>query len=398
VNGAAPEQLGRTLAADAELTRVAGASARTAGIGQGLTTLCSGLAMWGALLVGVVAVHAGRLDGVLLAGIALIPLVAFELVTGLPAATQTLQRVRRAAARIQEVLETPPPVMEPEHPQALPAPSPMDEPTHEPTLPTADEHSPNGQSGGGRGYTGQRPRIDSHEQQSHTLRARNLSYSYPGAGHPAIHGVDLDLSPGRRVALVGPSGAGKSTLAGVLLRFLPCESGSVTLDGVSIDALDGDELRRVVGLVSQDTHVFDSTLEQNLRLAKREATVDELRDALAEVRLLDWVDELPQGLATEVGERGARVSGGQRQRLALARALLANFPILILDEPGEHLDTETADAIVDDLLAASRTRATLLITHRLAGLEQVDEVLVLDHGEVIERGAHEQLVGGGGEA
>src|SRR6202034_4599921 len=140
------------------------------------------------------------------------------------------------------------------------------------------------------------------------------------------------------------------------------------------------ELRRMVGLVSQDAHVFDSTIEQNLRLARRGASEGELRDALAEARLLDWVEELPDGLATEVGERGARISGGQRQRLAIARALLADFPVLILDEPGEHLDTETADAIVADLLTITEGRTTLLITHRLRGLEDVGEVLVLEHG------------------
>jgi thiol reductant ABC exporter CydC subunit len=348
--GAAPEQLQRTLAADAELTRIARAGARTAGIGQGLTALCSGLAMWGALLVGVDAVRTGRMDGVLLAGIALIPLVAFELVSGLPAATQTLQRVRRAAARVQEVLEMPQPVVEPEHPQ-----------------------------------------IDTHEQLSHTLTARELSCTYPGASRPALDGIDLDLSPGRRIALVGPSGAGKSTLAAVLLRFLPYE-GSVALDGVGIDALDGDAVRHVVGLVSQDVHIFDSTLEENLRLAKRDASEGELRDALAQARLLDWVDSLPRRLATEVGERGARMSGGQRQRLALARALLADFPILILDEPGEHLDTATADALVTDLLDVTRARTTLLITHRLVGLEQVDEILAIEQGKIVERGTHAQLI------
>jgi thiol reductant ABC exporter CydC subunit len=351
VNGAAPEQLRRTLAADAELTRVAQASARTAGIGQGLTTLCCGLAMWGALLVGVAAVRAGRLDGVLLAGIALIPLVAFELVTDLPAATQTLQRVRRAAARVQEVIDTPPPVVEPAHPLAL-----------------------------------RTPRLD-------ILKVRDLRSFYPGEDRAALDGVDLDLSPGKRVAIVGPSGAGKSTLAGVLLRFLPYQGGFVELDGVEISDLDGDELRRVIGLVSQDAHVFDSTIEQNLRLARRKATMDELRDALAEARLLDWVDGLPQGLATELGERGARMSGGQRQRLAIARALLADFPVLILDEPGEHLDAQTADAILADLLASTRDRTTLLITHRLAGLDEFDEVMVLDQGRVIERGTHAELIG-----
>ena len=349
VNGAAGEQLRRVLAADAELTAVARSGARTAGVGQGLTSLCMGLAMWGALMVGVSAVRTGRLDGVLLAGIALIPLVAFELVTGLPAATQTLQRVRRAAARVQEVVDTPVPVVEPAHP-LTPRPGP------------------------------------------HTLRARGLCCSYPGAGRPALSDLDLDLSPGRRVAVVGPSGAGKSTLAGALLRFLPYQGGSVTLDGIEIDRLDGDELRRVVGLVSQDAHVFDSTIEENLRLARRNATADDLREVLSRARLLEWVDSLPDGLATQLGERGARMSGGQRQRLAIARALLADFPILILDEPGEHLDTATADAIVADLLAATREHATLLVTHRLARLGEVDEILVLDGGRVLERGTQDHLL------
>ncbi len=371
VNGATAGQLDRAFAADTELTGIAFASARTAGVGQGLASLCSGLAMWGSLLVGVAAVRAGRMDGVLLAGIALIPLVAFELVTGLPTATQTLQRVRHSAGRVLEVMDAPAPVAEPADPVSLPGAGP------------------------------------------HSLRVRDLSFSYPGQSRPALAGIDLDLSPGRRVAVVGASGAGKSTLAGVLLRFLPYETGpatraggpathaggpatpetgSVTLDGVEISRLDGDTCRRVVGLVSQDAHVFDSTLEENLRLARRDATDDQLRAALAEARLLDWTMGLPDGLATEVGERGERMSGGQRQRLAIARALLADFPVLVLDEPGEHLDTATADAIVADLLAVTRERSTLLITHRLAGLREVDEVLVMDHGRVLERGTHDELL------
>ncbi len=349
VNGTAEQQVARALAADATLTRIARSGARTAGIGQGLTRLCSGLAMWGALLVGVAAVRAGRLDGVLLAGIALIPLVAFELVAGLPAATQTLQRVRRCAARVFEVMDTPPPVVEPAHPRAVPAPP-------------------------------------------HSLRVRDLRYRYPGANHAALDGIDLDLTAGRRVAIVGRSGAGKSTLAGVLLRFLDYHEGSVTLDGVELAQLDGDACRRVVGMVSQDGHVFDNTLEENLRLARRDASADAMRSALWDARLLHWARQLPDGLRTELGERGARISGGQRQRLAIARALLADFPLLVLDEPGEHLDTATADAIVADLLAATRDHATLLISHRLAGLEEVDEVLVLEHGRIVERGSHAELI------
>jgi thiol reductant ABC exporter CydC subunit len=353
VNGATPEQLGRARAADSTLARTAAASARTAGVGQGLTSLCSGLAMWGALVVGVAAVHSGRLNGVLLAGLALIPLVAFELVAGLPSATQTLQRVRRSAARVSEVMDKRPPVVEPVSPATLP-PGP------------------------------------------HSLRVRDLRFTYPGASRPALDGVDLDLGPGRRVAVVGPSGAGKSTLAGVLLRFLDYQEGSVTLDGVQFADLDGDQLRTVVGIVSQDTHVFDSTLEENLRLARRQASDDQLYAALAAARLLEWTERLPAGLSTEVGERGARMSGGQRHRLAIARAILAGFPVLILDEPGEHLDTPTADAIVAEVLAGTDEKATLLITHRLVGLEEADEVLVLERGRVVERGSHAELLALGG--
>jgi thiol reductant ABC exporter CydC subunit len=349
VNGADADRLTRALAADSALTRIAAASARTAGVGQGLTSLLAGLAMWGSLLVGVAALGAGHLNGVMLAGLALIPLAAFELVTGLPAATQTLARVRHSAARVLEVTDAPPPVREPAHPKALPA-------------------------------------------APYALRVRGLGFSYPGAARPALAGVDLDLRPGRRVALVGPSGAGKSTLAGLLLRFLDYQRGSVKLGGVEIGDLDSEQCRRVIGLVSQEAHVFDNTLEENLRLARREASDDQLREALAGARLLAWAEQLPAGLGTELGERGARMSGGQRQRLAIARALLADFPLLVLDEPGEHLDTATADAILADLLASTRERATLLITHRLRGLEEMDEVLVLERGSVIERGSHAELL------
>ncbi len=353
VNGAMPAQLGRAMTADTELTSIARKSARTAGVGRGLTTLCCGLAMWGALLVGVAAVHAGRMSGVLLAGIALIPLVAFELVVALPGATQTLQRVRRSAARVLEVIDTPAPVAEPAEPRPLP-PGP------------------------------------------YALSVSGLTASYPGASRLALAGVQLDLRPGRRVALVGPSGAGKTTLAAVALRFLPYTAGSIALNGVEIAELSGEDCRRVIGLVSQDAHVFDNTLEENLRLARRDATSEQLREALSRARLLDWAERLPAGMATELGERGARMSGGQRQRLAIARALLADFPVLILDEPGEHLDTATADAIVAELWAGTRERATLLITHRLAGLEEIDEVLVLEDGRVRERGTHAELLARGG--
>lgn len=351
--GLADRQLARAAAIDARLARISRRSARTAGIGQGLATLLPSLAMFGSVVVGLIAVRAGRLDVVLLAVIAVVPLAAFELASGLPGATQTLARVRPSLGRTRQVLEATPVVCDP------PVPKP---------LPTAAE----------------------------TIRVRELRCRY-GADEPwVLDGLDLDLSPGRSVAIVGRSGAGKSTLADVLLRFLPYQEGSVTLGGVELADLSGDDCRRVVGLVAQDAHVFDSSLEANLRLARPEATGEELRGVLERVRLLDWIDELPAGLATRVGEHGGRMSGGQRQRLAAARALLADFPVLLLDEPGEHLQTETADAIVADVLSAAHERAVLLITHRLAGLEGVDEVLVLEAGRVVQRGTHAELLARGG--
>ena len=350
VNGAMEPALARARMLDAELTAIARKGARTAGVGQGLATAAMGAAMWGSLAVGVAAVASGRLHGVLLAGLALIPLAAVELVSGLPDATRALADVRRSTERLDAVMRAPAPVVGPAHPLALPA-------------------------------AGRR-----------AIAVRGLRCRHPGQLGWALDGVDLDLAPGARVAVVGPSGAGKTTLAWTLLRFLPYASGSVKLDDVELDELDGEDVRRVVGMVGQEAHIFDSSVEANLLLAKPGAEEPELLRALAQVRLLQWVRELPAGLKTEVGERGARMSGGQRQRLSLARALLAGFAVLILDEPGEHLDAANADAILTDLLDAAQDRSVLLITHRLAGLERFDEIVVLERGRVVERGTHEELL------
>lgn len=161
-------------------------------------------------------------------------------------------------------------------------------------------------------------------------------------------------------------------------------------------SLDGDAVRRFVGLCAQDAHLFDSSVRENLRLARTQATEDELRQALDRARLLEWVDALPDGLDTLVGEHGAQLSGGQRQRLALARALLADFPVLVLDEPAEHLDLATADALTADLLTATEGRTTLLITHRLQGLDAVDEIVVLEAGRTVQRGSYAELAAADG--
>ncbi|MGV9224456.1 thiol reductant ABC exporter subunit CydD [Streptomyces albogriseolus] len=348
VAGALPARSEGTRRADGVLTRIASRSAAVTGLGDGLTALISGLTVAAAALVGVQGVTSGRLDGVALAVVVLTPLAAFEAVLGMPLAVRYRQRVRRSAERVYEVLDAQPPVREPETPRQAPL-SPF------------------------------------------PLTLRGLGARHPGQDRDALAGLDLTLERGRRVAVVGPSGSGKTTLAQVLLRFLDPGAGSYTLAGVDARALDGDDVRRMVGLCAQDAHLFNSSVRENLLLARKDATETDLRDALRRARLLEWADGLPDGLDTLVGEHGARLSGGQRQRLALARALLADFPVLVLDEPAEHLDLPTADALTADLLAATEGRATVLVTHRLAGLEAVDEVIVLDAGRVVQRGPFGEL-------
>ncbi|MFP3989291.1 thiol reductant ABC exporter subunit CydD [Streptomyces sp. E11-3] len=353
VAGALTARTRQTRQADTELTSLASRAATATALGAGLSALACGLTVAAAALVGVQGVREGRLDGVALAVVVLTPLAAFEAVTGLPLAVQYRQRVKKSAERVYDVLDAPEPVREPARPAEAPA-------------------------------------------DPFPLAVRGLTARHPGQDRAALAGVDLTLTAGQRVAVVGPSGSGKTTLAQVLLRFLDTEQGSYTLGGVESAAMDGDDVRRLVGLCAQDAHLFDSSVRENLRLARTTASDDDLRDALRRARLLDWAESLPDGLDTLVGEHGAKLSGGQRQRLALARALLADFPVLVLDEPAEHLDLATADALTADLLAATEGRTTVLITHRLAGVEAVDEVIVLDEGRVVQRGRYEELAGADG--
>jgi thiol reductant ABC exporter CydC subunit len=338
--GAAEAGLDRAAAADRALSRAEGRSALGRGIAASVTALAAGASVWASLVLGVPAVRSGALPGVALAVLVLTPLAAHEVFGALAPGAQQLPRIRGSAARVQAVLRQPDPVREPASP--LPPPGPP-----------------------------------------YNLRIESLSARWNAAGPDVLSGIDLSVPAGRRVAIVGPSGAGKTTLAMVLLRFLDPSAGRVTIAGTDITGLDGDTVRRIVGLCAQDAHVFDTTLGENLRLARREASDEQVRSALRRAGLLGWVEGLPAGLDTDVGEHGVRLSGGQRQRLSLARVLLADFPVLVLDEPTEHLDEQTADALTADLLTATEGRTVLLITHRGAGLRQVDEVVRIEAGRLV---------------
>jgi ATP-binding cassette, subfamily C, bacterial CydC len=339
--GAEQAALASVAAADADLTRQARRNAAASGLGAGLSSAVAGLTLWGVLLLGVAATGDGALGRVPLAVLTLTALASFEAVTVLPAAAVQIGQARVSARRITAVLDAPDPVHEPATPRPVP-----DGPI--------------------------------------SVRLRGVQVRYRPDGPAALDGVDLDLPPGRRVALTGPNGAGKSTVASVLLRFTDVTAGTVTLNGQDLASYAGDDVRTRIGGCPQDPHIFDASLRDNLRLARPGASDQQLADVAARVRLLDWIESLPRGWDTPVGAHGAALSGGQRQRLALARALLADPALVILDEPTAHLDPPTGRALLSDLLAATAGRTVLLITHDPDELDDVDQIIVLDGGKVAQ--------------
>ena len=338
-SGATARMVAGVRATDAELTGVQSRSSVAAGTAAALGAAAQGAAVIGAILFAVPAVRSGDLSGVNLAVVLLLPLAAYESVVNLPTAALALLRVRSSAARVFELTDAAPAVQEAQSPAPLPARDPA---------------------------------------VGRTVTITDLAARYPDAQAEthALHGLSMTLSTGKTVALVGPSGAGKSTVGAVLERFLDY-SGTVTLDGAELRDLDSDEVRTVIGSCTQDAHVFDSTIEENLRLARRTATEEEVWQALDRARLGDWVRAQQFGLLTPVGAHGDALSGGQRQRLALARALLADFDVLVLDEPTEHLDPATASELLDDVRAATAHKATLLITHHPDDAARADEIVAI---------------------
>ncbi|GIF38028.1 amino acid ABC transporter ATP-binding/permease protein [Actinoplanes xinjiangensis] len=387
--GATRDRLDRLAVVDARLTAASRRSAATAGLGAAVTVLVTGVSVLAGLIAGAYAVRSGTLRGELLALVVLTPLAVFEIAGPLPAAAQHYAAARASLHRLAEIWTAPDPLHSPRlAPTAVStAPRQRSEPAgqngqHTRLAPTdvstaprqrsepAGQNDPHTRLAPTDVSTGLRQRPEPAGQNDRhagpagvpELRVEGVTAGWV-AGRTAVGGFDLVLPAGSRVALTGPSGSGKSTVAALLVRFLDPWAGRVTMDGVDLRDVPADEVRAVVGYLPEDAYLFDTTIGANLRIARPDATDGQLREVLRAARLLEWVTTLPDGLDTLVGEHGMALSGGQRRRLALARLLLTDARVLILDEPTEHLDEATAVALTRDLLAAAGERTVLLITH-----------------------------------
>jgi thiol reductant ABC exporter CydC subunit len=321
--------------------------AQVAGSQRLLAILLSGWAMFTVLVLAIRSSNRGALPPDDLPLLTLVALAAFDAVQPLSEAFAVYRAAKASAERVSELLGATPTVVDPPRPRPAP-----------------------------RQFT------ISFEQVSHTYQ--------PGAV-AALRDVSFQVPEGSRVAIVGPSGAGKTTLGNLLVRFWDPTDGTVRLGSHDLRAYALRDLRRSIGVVSQRTTIFHDTLRRNLLLARPEASDQELLWALERARLADLVAQSPQGLNRWVGERGGQLSGGERQRLAIARALLLDAPVFVLDEPTANLDPATERDLLAELQSFMVGRTTIAITHRLVGLEQMDEIFVLDEGRIVERGRHGEL-------
>jgi ATP-binding cassette, subfamily C, bacterial CydC len=351
--GAAAEQQQKLLRQDGILGGIQRRMAYIAGFQQALNDLMMNLALASLLILAIPLVTSGAIAGVYLGFLALSILASFEAIVPLAQAFQFLGHSLAAGKRVLELTDTPAPITEPARPLAVPA------------IPTAGEH---------------------------ILEFEHVHFTYQEGEDEVLSDISFSLQAGSRVALVGPSGSGKSTLLRLVLRFWDPNKGTLRLVGQDIRRYSLADLRGLTAVVAQDTYLFNETMRTNLLMARPEASASEIERALERAQLTDFVRQLPQGLMTWVGEQGLRLSGGERQRLAIARALLKNAPLLILDEATANLDPLTEQALLEALAELVQGRTTLMITHRLHALEQMDEILVLEHGTFRERGTHEQLL------
>jgi ATP-binding cassette subfamily C protein CydC len=326
------------------------------GLETTLSNLIMNLTAWVMLIVAIPMVQSGQLDGIFLALLLLSAIAAFEAVLPLPQTFQHLGSSLASANRLFEIIGNK-------------------------SLTTKDVE-----------YTAQKNKNASPMMRHSSLELKNLSFRY-NAGEPyALHDFSLSLPPKKRVAIVGSSGAGKSTLINLLVRFWDYQEGEIKLNGRDLKEFSQDELFNIFGVVEQRTHLFNTTIKDNVNLARPSATEAEIIIACQQAQIHDFIQSLPQGYNTRIGEQGLRLSGGECQRLAIARALLRSAPILVLDEPTANLDSANEQAVLVAIRNATTDHTTILITHRLLEMETYDEIIVLKEGEIAERGTHARLL------
>ncbi len=318
------------------------------GIAQGAVGFCANLAMWLIAISAIPMVRSGELPPVQLAMLALFTLASFEAIAPLPAAFQGLGETLAAARRVFDLVDNQPAVQEPASSAKL--------------------------------------------SDDLTLNLKEVIFTYPGADSPQLQGLNLTLPVGGKLALIGPSGSGKTTLLQLLLKFRAPDSGEISLGGIPYSAITGETLREKIAVATQYNHLFNASIRDNLRLANPEATQDAIEAACRQAMIHDFIAAQPDGYETSVGELGLRLSGGQVRRLAIARALLKDAPILILDEPTEGLDPHTEQLMMQNILQWCEGRSLLLVTHRVHGLEQMDQILLLQESGITESGSHQDLV------
>ena len=348
-NGRIIDTTTRAHAIDDSVTELSRRESFALGIGGGTATVLQGLAVCATLVIAIPAVVSGRIEPVWLAVVAFLPLALIDVLATLPGSALAFQRLKGSADRIAGVMDSPDPVVDPVNPARL-------------------------------------------GTQPSDISLSDLSASWSTV--QVLSGISFDLVAGRRLAVVGPSGSGKSTLAACLMGFLSYQ-GSARLGDIEIRDVGGDDLREHISVLSQQAHIFDTTIAENIRLG-REIEEQAIWLALEQAQLADWVRGLPKKLQTQVGTFGMSISGGEAQRLALARFLVQPRPIVVLDEPTEHLDSETAQDLERTMFDALAGFTTIVITHRLSSLHLADNVIVLRNGRVHERGTVTELTAGGG--
>lgn len=329
--------------------------ARITGFHNGLMVYLTNFCLWMVIYLTIPQVTNDHIDGRMLASLALLTLASFEAVTSLPLSAQLWESIREAARRLFNVVDT------------------------EPTI-----------------YEKLEEKMETPHVTCHDIEVDKLSFSYPTHVFPAIQDISFKLETGKSIAIVGHSGSGKSTLINLLLRFWDYNSGDIRIGGRSLHEIEQDDVRRRYAVISQSSYLFNTSVYENLRIAHPSASRQEIETAARQAHIHDFILSLPMGYQTVIGEKGQLISAGERQRLVIARALLKDAPILILDEPTANLDTLTEKQILETLFYIMREKTTLLITHRLVGLEKVNEILVLKHGRVVERGTQAELLHKGG--